>query len=272
MLREKKEEIRAFRIPPCTKNIMSKKKKKSYYIVIKGHKPGLYKTWFGDGGASEQVQSYPNAVYKGFYTKEEAQAWIKKFDPKKLPKDLLKLVGNLPADKDTENLKDLLAEGKTLIYTDGGANPNPGPGGYGVVLRYQAQKEECSGGFRLTTNNRMELLACIVGLETLSQKSDVILFSDSRYVVNAIQKGWAKNWQKKAWRTKEGSLRTNHDLWARLLTLYEKHEVEFRWVKGHAGNMGNERCDQLASQMARRKNLPIDEGYEEKPEIQTKLF
>ena len=241
---------------------MSKKKKKSYYIIIKGHKPGLYTTWFGSKGAAEQVQGYQNAVYKGFYTKEEAQEWLKKFNPERLPPDLLKLVGNLPASKEVENLKNFLTEGKILIYTDGGANPNPGPGGYGVVLRYQDHRKELSGGFRLTTNNRMELLACIKGLDSLKEKSDVILFSDSQYVVNAIEKGWAKKWRKNDWKTKTGELRTNHDLWEKLLSVYEKHDVKFRWVKGHAGNMDNERCDQLASQMARKRNLPIDEGYE----------
>ena len=90
----------------------------------------------------------------------------------------------------------------------------------------------------------------------------MILFSDSQYVVNAIEKGWAKNWRAKNWKAKKGELRTNHDLWKKLLSVYEKHDVEFRWVKGHAGNMDNERCDQLASQMARRRNLPVDEGYE----------
>ena len=246
---------------------MSKKKKKKYYIIIKGHRPGLYTTWFGDKGAADQVQGYQNAVYKGFYTKEEAQEWLRKFNPEKLPADLLKLIEDLPASKEVENLKKMIAEGKMLIHTDGGANPNPGPGGYGVVLRYKDQRKELSGGFRLTTNNRMELLACIKGLDSLTEKSDVILFSDSQYVVNAIEKGWAKKWQANDWKAKDGSMRTNHDLWTILLSLCEKHDVEFKWVKGHAANMDNERCDQLASQMARRRNLPIDEGYESEIEI-----
>ena len=244
---------------------MSKKKKKSYYIIIKGHRPGLYTKWFGANGAADQVQGYQNAVYKGFYTKEEAQEWLKKFNPERLPQDLLKLVENLPASKEVENLKELLVEGKVLIHTDGGAITNPGPGGYGVVLRHKDQRKELSGGFRLTTNNRMELLACIKGLESLKEKSDVILFSDSQYVVNAIEKGWAKKWRANSWKTKGGGIRTNHDLWAILLPLCEKQHVEFRWVKGHAGNMDNERCDQLARQMSRKRNLPIDTGYETDP-------
>lgn len=244
---------------------MSKKKKKKYYVIIKGHKPGLYKTWFGNNGAAEQVQGYDGAIYKGFYTKEEALKWLNRFSPATLDKyapDLLDLLKDLPDSQEIEDNKKLLAQGKFLIYTDGGANPNPGPGGYGVVLRTQAKKEERSGGFRLTTNNRMELLACIIGLESLREKSEVVLFSDSQYVVNAIEKGWAKKWQEANWKAPKGELRTNHDLWERLLTVYEKHDVAFRWVKGHAGNIDNERCDQLASQMARKRNLPVDVGYE----------
>ncbi|MCP4142338.1 MAG: ribonuclease HI [Chloroflexi bacterium] len=250
---------------------MSKKKKKSYYIIVKGHRPGLYTSWFGDDGAADQVKGYPDAVYKGFYTKEEASAWLSKFNPEKLPKDLLKLVEKLPVSKDTKNLQELITEGKVIIHTDGGANPNPGPGGYGVVLNYKGSKKELSGGFRLTTNNRMELLACIAGLDSLKEKSDVVLFSDSQYIVNAVQKGWAKKWRKNGW-MKEGEKRSNHDLWAKLLPLCEKHDVTFKWVKGHAGNMDNERCDQLASKMAKKKDLPIDNGYENIKTIQKQLL
>ena len=251
---------------------MSKKKKKSYYIIIKGHRPGLYTSWFGDEGAAEQVQGYPDAVYKGFYTKEEASAWLKKFNPEKLPKNLLDLVGDLPDSKEVENLKALIAEGKVLIHTDGGANPNPGPGGYGVVLHFKGSKKELSGGFRLTTNNRMELLACLKGLEALKEKSDVVLFSDSQYIVNAIEKGWAKKWQKNNWRDKKGKQRTNHDLWAELLPLCEKHDTKFKWVKGHAGNMDNEKCDQLATKASKQQNLRVDKGYENAEKLQENLF
>ena len=244
---------------------MSKKKKKKYYLIIKGHKSGLYTTWFGAKGAAEQVQGFNNAIYKGFYTKEEALKWLGKFRDETLQKyapDLLDLVKELPDSRSIESNKNLLAQGKILIYTDGGANPNPGPGGYGVVIRDGESKKELSGGFRLTTNNRMELLACIKALESLKEKSGVILFSDSQYVVNAIEKGWAKKWRAKNWKTTKGELRTNYDLWENLLSVCEKHAVVFRWVEGHAGNMDNERCDRLASKMARRRNLPVDHGYE----------
>ena len=244
---------------------MSKKKKKKYYLIIKGHKSGLYTTWFGTNGAAEQVQGYADAVYKGFYTKEESIKWLGKFKTETLRKyapNLLDLVKELPNSKSIVDNKNLLEKGKLLVYTDGGATPNPGPGGYGVVIRNKEKRKELSGGFRLTTNNRMEILACIKGLESLTEKSNVVLFSDSQYVVNAIEKGWAKNWRAKNWKAPKGELRRNHDLWKKLLSADEKHDVEFRWVKGHAGNMDNERCDQLASQMAKRKKLPIDEGYE----------
>ena len=250
---------------------MSKKKKKDYYLVIKGHQTGLYRTWFGDEGAAEQVKGYPDAVFKGFYTREEALKWLNQFSPEKLPSNLLNLVQDLPASQDVEDVKKLLKQGKVLIYTDGGANPNPGAGGYGVVLYINGKKKELSGGFQLTTNNRMELLACIKGLEILKEKSDVILYSDSQYIVNAVEKGWAKKWQLNKW-LKEGEKRTNYDLWAKLLPLCEEHDVEFKWVKGHAGNMDNERCDQLASQMASKKDLPVDNGYENVKTIQKRLL
>jgi ribonuclease HI len=150
---------------------------------------------------------------------------------------------------------------RMVIYTDGSSLGNPGPGGYGVVLALPGENRELSGGFRQTTNNRMELLACIVGLEQLETPSTVDLYSDSRYVVDGITKGWAKKWQRHGWRKPTGDKALNIDLWARLMTLCDRHEVNFIWVKGHAGNPGNERCDQLAIQAANRPNLPPDEGY-----------
>ena len=155
---------------------------------------------------------------------------------------------------------------RILIYTDGSSLGNPGPGGYGVVIpstgSWLEKDRELSGGFRKTTNNRMELLACIVGLEQLKGPSAVDLYSDSRYVVDGITKGWARRWQANAWRKSNGEKALNIDLWKRLLALCDQHEVRFIWVKGHAGNPGNERCDQLATQAAARPNLPADRGYE----------
>ena len=122
-------------------------------------------------------------------------------------------------------------------------------------------RKELSGGFRQTTNNRMELLAVISGLEALKVTSDVTLYSDSKYVVDGISKGWAANWRTKGWRLSNGKPTLNPDLWERLLELCEQHEVEFRWVRGHAGNTGNERADTLATQASKSDSLSIDEGY-----------
>ena len=151
---------------------------------------------------------------------------------------------------------------RIVIYTDGSSLGNPGPGGYGVVIPSDGEDLELSGGFRKTTNNRMELLACIVGLEQFPSPETVVLYSDSRYVVDGITKGWAKGWQRNGWRKSNGAKALNIDLWKRLLELCSRHDVHFVWVKGHAGNPGNERCDQLATQAAAKSNLPADQGYE----------
>jgi len=149
------------------------------------------------------------------------------------------------------------------LYTDGGSLGNPGPGGYGVVLIYKQHRKELSGGYRRTTNNRMELTAAISGLEALKQPCRVTLYTDSRYLVDAVSKGWAKSWRAKGWMRNKKDKALNPDLWTRLLDLLEQHQVEFVWVKGHAGEAENERCDQLSVAAARRENLPADAVYEE---------
>jgi len=247
---------------------MSPKKARQIYLVVKGRQPGLYREWFGTGGAQEQVQEFPKAVYKGFYTLEEGLNWLRGFDPASLPVPLRQALEQAGAPQvEQENPAELLRQGKVVLFTDGGALTNPGPGGYGVVLRYKAQRREISGGFRLTTNNRMELMACIEGLSALKEPLDTVLFSDSSYVVEGIRKGWAKRWQAHGWmRTRRGSPETekakNSDLWERLLALCVERPVEFRWVRGHTGNPDNERCDWLARRAAQRKNLPPDESFE----------
>ena len=144
------------------------------------------------------------------------------------------------------------------IYTDGSSRGNPGPGGYGVVMIYKGNRKEISGGFKKTTNNRMELLAVIKGLEALKQNDiDVIIFSDSKYVVESIEKGWLWNWEKKRFKKK-----SNSDLWKRLIPLYKKFNIKFKWVKGHDGIEENERCDELANFAALNTNLEVDTGYE----------
>ena len=152
------------------------------------------------------------------------------------------------------------------IYADGGCEPNPGPGSYGVVLLHPKKRAEASGGFRLTTNNRMEIFAAIAGLEMLKQPCKVTLYSDSQYLVKAMMESWVATWKKKGWWRTNKERPENVGLWQRLDRLCETHQVEFRWVKGHAGNAENERCDQLSMTVLRQPNLPVDEGYENKPE------
>jgi ribonuclease HI len=154
---------------------------------------------------------------------------------------------------------------QVTIYTDGGCDPNPGPGGYGVVLLYGGRRKELSGGFRLTTNNRMEIYAAIQGLEALKEPCQVTLYSDSDYLVSAMTKGWAERWKTRGWMRNKREKALNPDLWERLLALCEKHAVTFTWLRGHAGIAENERCDQLSSQAMRRKDLPPDPGYENRP-------
>ncbi len=148
------------------------------------------------------------------------------------------------------------------IYTDGGAVNNPGPGGYGAVLRYGEHQREISGGYRLTTNNRMELSACIEALKALKYPCEVTLHSDSRYVVDGITKSWARNWRKRGWLKYNQEPAENYDLWGELLDLCDRHRVDFKWVRGHAGDRDNERCDQLAKAAALNGDLPPDRAYE----------
>ena len=148
---------------------------------------------------------------------------------------------------------------KVTMYTDGGASGNPGPGGYGTLLMYGEHVKEMSQGFRLTTNNRMELLAVIVGLEALTRDGvEVDVYSDSKYVVDAVMKRWVFNWEKKGYKDKK-----NPDLWQRFLRIYRKHHVTFHWVKGHAGNPLNERVDAMAVAAYQTGNLLTDAWYEQ---------
>ncbi|WP_422003907.1 ribonuclease HI [Roseivirga pacifica] len=144
------------------------------------------------------------------------------------------------------------------IYTDGSSRGNPGPGGYGVVMKFREHRKEISEGFRKTTNNRMELLAVIIGLEAIKvPNAPVKIFSDSKYVIDSVEKGWLWNWIKKDFKGKK-----NADLWLRFADIYKKHRVSFQWVKGHAGIPENERCDQLAVDAAEGGNLLVDKGFE----------
>lgn len=144
-----------------------------------------------------------------------------------------------------------------FLFTDGAASGNPGPGGYGVVLKCAGAVKEMSGGFAKTTNNRMELLAVIKGLEAIKWQNAVVeVWSDSTYVVNAITEGWLQNWERKGFKKVK-----NVDLWQDFLPLYRSHRVTFHWIKGHAGHPENERCDALAVAAYKQADLPEDEGY-----------
>lgn len=147
--------------------------------------------------------------------------------------------------------------GKITIYTDGAARGNPGPGGYGVILISGKHRLEKSEGYKLTTNNRMELLAVIAGLEALKiQGSTVVVYTDSKYVADAVEKGWLFQWESKNFKKKK-----NQDLWMRFLKVYRQHRVRFKWIKGHNNNPENEKCDRLAVEASGKPDLMEDEGY-----------
>ena len=154
------------------------------------------------------------------------------------------------------------------IYTDGAARGNPGPGGYGIVMLSGPHRKELSQGYIHTTNNRMELLAVIVALESLKHKnSNVTIFTDSRYVVDAVEKGWVFGWEKIRFKKKK-----NRDLWQRFLIIYRQHQIKFIWVKGHASNRENERCDRLAVEASMKKELLEDVGYNPDEESDSEIL
>ena len=161
---------------------------------------------------------------------------------------------------------------KVLMYTDGSSIGNPGPGGYGVVLLQGTHRKELSGGYRRTTNNRMELMAVIAGLEALKTPSEVSVITDSKYVSDAVNLGWARRWRANQWKKNKREKALNPDLWEKLLALCDRHQVSFTWVKGHAGHKENERCDRLAVQAANQPDLPPDVPYEQQDSTQPSLF
>jgi ribonuclease HI len=154
-----------------------------------------------------------------------------------------------------------MAKDRVVIYTDGACDGNPGPGGIGVVMESGGTRKEYSQGYHLTTNNRMEILAVIQGLESIKKPSQVTIYSDSKYVVDAMTRGWVQNWASMGWVRKSGKRVPNADLWKRLLPLVGRHELTFKWVKGHAGDPGNERADELSYAAIEGSNLLEDDGY-----------
>ncbi len=251
--------------------------KNNFYAVARGTKPGIYNSWYGENGAEVQIKGFPNALHKGFKTRTEAEEWYfknrdisssssknkgaKRFKTKPVTqvKSESKIVRSINSDNQTEALSKVR---KIVIYTDGGCSNNPGQGGYGVVFVRGDTRKEYSGGFRKTTNNRMELMACIVALQALRSRHSATIYSDSKYVVDSIEKGWAEKWKANDWMRTRTEKAKNADLWSELLELCDKHKVKFKWVKGHAGNPENERCDNLAMRAMSKKGLPPDRNYE----------
>lgn len=256
---------------------------KKFYAVRNGREPGIYRTW---DECKAQVDGYPNAAYKGFARLEEAEAYLeirKSPAPTPLPLEPApaakakpnsnraprRAVLSSPAD---EPLETPAGVKRVIIYTDGACTGNPGPGGYGAVLLHGEHRKELSGGYRLTTNNRMEIMACIVALTTLKDRCEVTLHTDSKYVVNTMTKGWARRWKlaswkkRKDWRNPEAGWEEalNADLWEQMLALCDQHKVRFVWVRGHAGIEENERCDELARNAVTDGDLAIDSVYENK--------
>lgn len=244
--------------------------KKKFYAVVAGRQPGLYDIWAGENGAEAQIKGFERAVFKSFQSRSEAVNWY------------IEHVGDAPTDYTTQPQtnepvvdylqihQQALAEGKVVIYTDGGCKPNPGPGSYGVVLLYKERRKELSGGYQLTTNNRMELMGCIVALQALKQASRVVIFCDSSYVVDAMTKQWTTKWQAQHWQRQQGEqwvAVVNADLWQTLLNLCKYHTVTFEKVRGHAGSSENERCHQLATAALHQPNLPTDTGYQSEDDL-----
>jgi len=231
---------------------------KKFYAVAKGRKPDIYTTW---PDAQAQVNGFQGAVYKGFKTQAEAQEWMEN------PSYGAGKARGKTASA-TPEVASTIPDDALLIYSDGGALGNPGVGAYGVVIIDGESRKELKGGFRHTTNNRMELLGCIMGLKDVSEPTPpdrpIIVTTDSSYVVNGISKGWAKGWKARGWRKADGKPALNTDLWDRLLDLTEGRQVAFKWVKGHAGHPENERCDALVNEVTRGdgEGLQCDTEYE----------
>ncbi|MBN1558715.1 ribonuclease HI [candidate division KSB1 bacterium] len=228
------------------------KNKKNYYAVARGRKPGLYKTW---EETEKQVKDYEGARFKGFHDLGDALDWLREHGLR------------VPEHATYEQPATDVDEDRVQIYTDGSAIRNPGPGGYGVVMLYQGRRKELSAGFRQTTNNRMELMACIAALQALKKISRVTLFSDSKYVIDSLNNGWAQRWRLNGWKTETKKIVENVDLWRLLLDEIARHDVQLIWVKGHGGKPENERCDELAQTAARAENLAVDAGYEDNPNL-----
>ena len=220
-----------------------------YYAVESGCNPGIYTDW---DEAWKQVDGFPGAKHKGFKTREEAEEFMA--DPTYWPDSISEKSKKAVTEKYSDYPKNSI-----IVYADGSAIGNPGPGGYGVVTN---TGKTLSGGFKCTTNNRMELMAVIKALGKFKKrKKQILIHSDSSYVINGITKGWAMNWKRNKWVKSNGDPAINPELWKKLLVLVKKLNVTFIKVKAHSGNPLNEKADKLANSAARKKGLPDDVGY-----------
>ena len=232
---------------------------KKFYAVAKGRKPGIYNNW---PETQAQVSGFEGAVHKSFKTRAEAEEWM--LSPSY---GAGKAKGKKASP--TPQSAAITPDNALLIYSDGGAIGNPGVGAFGVMIIDGDDRRELKGGFHHTTNNRMELLGCIMGLKAVSESTppdrSIVVTTDSSYVVNGISKGWAKSWKAQGWRKSDGKPALNTDLWDRLLSLVDSRQVAFKWVKGHAGHPENERCDALVNEVTRGDGdgLLRDAKYEE---------
>jgi ribonuclease HI len=235
---------------------------KKYYAVARGRATGIFSTWFGPGNAEEQVRGFAGARFKGFPSIDEARSWLQKQQsathhkkqPDRKPRSTVQSKQTTP-DPSTH-------QAEVIVYTDGGCSCNPGPGGYGAVILAGGKRKELSGGFKHTTNNRMELMGCIVALKSIKPGASVLVHSDSQYVVNGISKGWAAKWRAQGWMRNKNDAAENYDLWEELLDACAPLTVRFVWVKGHAGNEENECCDQLATQALTAPHAAHDKNFE----------
>lgn len=250
--------------------------KNKFYAVVRGTKPGIYNSWYGEDGAELQINGFPNALHKGFKTRTEAEEWYSKNRDTSSSSDKaaksIRTRSGIQVESEPETARRIMNDDrpvylpkirKVIFYTDGGCSGNPGPGGYGVVCVRGKFRKEFSGGFRKTTNNRMELMACVIALRSLKSRYAVTLYSDSKYVVDGINQGWAERWQARDWMRTKTDKAENVDLWSELLEICSMHRVTLQWVKGHAGNSENERCDRLALMAMSKKGLPPDINYEQ---------
>jgi ribonuclease HI len=201
------------------------------------------------------VKGFAGARFKGFTDRAEAERWL--IDPQ-----YRLATAKNKGRAEPETGPPVHRDGEITIYSDGGCRNNPGPGGYGAIVIVDGREQELSGGFRRTTNNRMELMGCIVALRVLPRRDlPIIVHSDSSYVVNGISKGWAKSWRQKGWIKSDKQPALNPDLWSELLDLIDGLDITFQWVRGHAGHPLNERCDQLAVAASKEKDPQEDTGY-----------